>query len=113
MFIFPCLVFSPFTPLACKTPTRSRLMKIKPADAIFMSFTPTIPPGVSRVVDVCLECGVESLVFTSSSSVVYSPRRGQEGSADAAEKKLTYVTRQEDAKAHAIARAEATVLKAR
>lgn len=75
------------------------------------------------MVDCCLECGVESLVFTSSSSVVSSPvqgqRKGQEERADgastaeAAEGKLSYVTRREDARAHAVGRAEAGVLEAR
>lgn len=63
-------------------------------------------------------------MFTSSSSVVSSRLQGQGqgqsqervdgASIDAVEgKKLTYVTRQEDAKAYAIARAEANVLEAR
>lgn len=75
------------------------------------------------MVDCSIECGVESLVFTSSADVV--PPRTQcreqgrtdgaiNDSVDAAEgKKRTYVTRQEDARAHAVARAEASVLKAR
>lgn len=91
--------------------------------AIYILITTIPPTGVSRVVDCCLECGVESLVFTSSSSVVSSRMRGQGqsqgqertdgASIDEGEEKLAYVTRQEDTKAHAVALAEASVLEAR
>eukprot|EP00752_Nemacystus_decipiens_P002963 g2753.t1 len=89
-------------------------LPLLPTDAELEAFT----SGVSRVVDCCLECGVESLVFTSSSSVVSSripeqgPERNDGARVDTIEKRLTYVTRQEDARAHAIARAEASVLEA-
>lgn len=60
-------------------------------------------------------------MFTSSASVVppqtQDHRQGREltdgAGADATEEGLAYVTRQEDARANAVARAEAIVLEAR
>lgn len=63
--------------------------------------------GVSRVVQCCQECGVGSLVFVSSSRVVSS-----KNGLGLADENTPFVTSQEDEKAHAIAVAEAEVLKA-
>ena len=60
-------------------------------------------------------------MFTSSASVVPPQRKDQRhgrelaggASADTAEEALAYVTPREDARAHAVARAEAIVLEAR
>ncbi|CAM9957726.1 unnamed protein product [Ectocarpus fasciculatus] len=70
-----------------------------PNDSDLQAFT----AGVSRVVDCCLECGVEGLVFTSSSSVFSSAEQAQ-GS--------TEHEREEDVTARAVARAEARILDA-
>lgn len=67
-------------------------------------FERTTRPGVSRVVDCCLECGVEGLVFTSSSSVFSFAEQAQGP---------TEREGDEDVTARAVARAEARVLDAR
>eukprot|EP00903_Cladosiphon_okamuranus_P007643 g7412.t1 len=87
-----------------------------PTDSDLETFT----TDVSRVVDCCIECGLESLVFTSSVGAVptqaQDERQGREPAgrarADAAEENLSCVTREKDARAHAIARAQAIVLEA-
>ncbi|CAM9542570.1 unnamed protein product, partial [Pylaiella littoralis] len=77
-----------------------------PSDSDLQIFT----TGVGRVVDCCLECGVESLVFTSSSSLLSSAKQGQ-GQAESTAN-IAADENMEDAKAHAVAQAEATVLEA-
>ncbi|CAM9312451.1 unnamed protein product [Ectocarpus sp. 4 AP-2014] len=70
-----------------------------PNDSDLQAFT----AGVGRVVDCCLECGVEGLVFTSSSSVFSSAGKAQGPTEHEGE---------DDVKARAVARAEARVLDA-
>lgn len=60
------------------------------------------------MIECCQECGVGSLVFTSSSRVVANLK-----GIDFIGENHPFVTEQEDRTAHAIAVAEAEVLKAR
>lgn len=79
------------------------------ARCLFPSFPVTVP-GVSRVLKCCQDCGVQSLVFTSSSDVVSST----EGIDDTArEQRVPYVAEKQGATVHAVAMAEAEIIEAR
>lgn len=62
------------------------------------------------MLDCCQECGVGSLVFTSSASVVADDAKNGLTLAD---ERMPFVSELEDPTAHAIAMAEAEVLMAR